>query len=158
MAYSEVSPAELSSKAYVELAQLELGKRQKAEAFSELCDYLLAPRSAYGGTVGISRLDDFRSFPLLRDAVGDNVQIRKFDRDKFLKEVEKYIRGLQAGVEGAKRGKIQEAKRFALAMADAAVSVEFANMYEGKDRVEFGDANENLLAGETKNSQSSAYN
>jgi hypothetical protein len=127
------NPIDLSADAFLELEELRQRQRTDAPAFLALCQYMQTPSPTFQGRESISMLADARSFPVLRDSMGSS---RKDFRTlaEFRDVISNYLSDLKIGVETKNNSKIDEAKRFALALNESMISKEMNKIYQRRER------------------------
>jgi hypothetical protein len=127
-----LNPTDLSLEAALELEELKQRVRADAPALNELFRLIRTPLPAFAGK-SISMLADARAYPLLRDSMPPT-RIRKSDDFETL--IEQYLKDLEDGVARADLEKIDEAKKFCLALNTHFLAKEMGEFYarrEGQD-------------------------
>ena len=130
-----LNPIDLSADAILELEELRQGKRTDAPQVTALFDYLRTPAPAplFQGQGSISMLADVRSHALLRASVGPGLTRTATSAD-FQKQVELYLQNLEKGVAERRLAKINEAKRFCVALNVNLLSRKLDEIYRRRER------------------------
>jgi hypothetical protein len=124
------NPADLSLEAALELEEVKQHIRVDSPALSALLHFIRTPLPAFNGE-SISMLADARAYPLLRDSI----HIESGARD-FRKIIEQYLNDLEDGVARADLKKIDEAKRFCIALNTQILAKDMGEFFarrEGQD-------------------------
>lgn len=127
-----INPIALGAEAILELEELKRGDRSAAPSLHKLFYYLRTPLPAFQGQ-GVSMLDDVRSYVLFRDALAPTAPKTK-DLSEFKKAVDRYLDGLEAGVNAADVDMIAEAKRFCLAFNENLLAKQMKDIYGRRER------------------------
>ncbi|WP_442753337.1 hypothetical protein ACNHKD_09995 [Methylocystis sp. JAN1] len=125
-----LSPIDLSIEAALELEEMRQKVRSDAPALIALFKYIRTPSTAFQGE-GVSMLADIRAYSLLRESAAMRKKPHTFV--EFKKYLEDYLLDLERGVEQAESKKVEEAKRFCLALNKAAVAKKMGDLYARRE-------------------------
>jgi hypothetical protein len=128
------NPIDLSAEAALELEEFKQGVRSDVKALSDLFSFLRTPGPSFTGA-SVSMLADIRSYTLLRDSVG-SIPKKSITFDEFMREIDSYLRSLEAGVAAGNEEKIEEAKRFCLSFNSNLVTKEMSEIYARRERTD----------------------
>jgi hypothetical protein len=129
-----LNPTDLSLEAALELEEMKQHVRADAPALNALFRLIRTPLPAFNNGISISMLADARAYPLLRDSTC--IKSRGHKTGDFTKKIERYLEDLEDGVARADLTKIDEAKRFCLALNTHTLAKEMGEFYarrEGQD-------------------------
>jgi hypothetical protein len=126
-----LNSADLSLEAALELEELKQHIRDDAPALYALFRLIRTPLPAYNGE-SVSMLADARAYPVLRDSTRSADTVR--DYGDFKTFFERYLNELEDGVSRADLDKIDEAKRFCLALNTQVIAKEMGEFYTRRER------------------------
>ena len=132
------NPIDLSAEAVLELEEFEQHERSDVPAMRKLFDLLRTPSPApsFKGNSSISMLADIRSYAVLRDALPQRSPKTNTSRQEFTEVVERYLKDLEVGVAGGNKAKLDEAKRFCLALNENLLSKRMQEVYLRRERAD----------------------
>ena len=134
------NPIDLSAEAVLELEELRQGQRQSAPAMNRLFDFLRTPPSStpsFNGRDSVSMLADVRAYAVVRDALPPRqLKTSAFNRAEFVATVEKYLSDLEEGVGAGSKTKLEEAKRFCLALNENLLLKRTHEIYLRRERAD----------------------
>jgi hypothetical protein len=126
------SPADLSLEAALELEEVKQHIRQDAPSLNALFRLISTPLPAFDNGQSVSMLADARAYPLLRDSTRFKIPAR--NAQEFMKVIQEYLTSLEEGVARVDLNKIEEAKRFCLALNAQVLAKEMGEFYARRER------------------------
>jgi hypothetical protein len=133
------NPIDLSAEAALELEELKQNVRSDAPAMRELFDLLRTPSRApsFNGNSSISMLADIRSYAVLRDALPAQRSVKSNkNRQEFIDAVMNYLKELEVGVADRNKAKLDEAKRFCVALNENLLAKRMQEIYLRRERAD----------------------
>jgi len=132
------NPIDLSAEAVLQLEEYKQRERSDVRAMEELFSLLRTPRPApsFKGHNSISMLADIRSYAVLRDALPHRPPKPNRSLQEFTELVERYLKELEEGVAARNKGKIEDAKRFCLALNENLISKRMQEVYLRRERAD----------------------
>jgi len=135
-----VNPIDLSAEAVLELEEFKQNERVDVPAMRQLFARLRTPTPAptFNGNSSISMLADIRSCAVLRDALPKSKRSTKGNMGlrEFREAVEQYLKDLEVGVAGGDKRKLDEAKRFCLALNENLLTKRMQEIYARRERAD----------------------
>jgi hypothetical protein len=130
------SPIDVSIEAALELQELKENLRPDAPALGSLFSLLRTPAPAFEkGENGICMLADVRSYALFKDSIGQvQPTLKAPDFRQFKAVIEKFLNDLERGVAARNHDKIDEAKRFCLALNTNLIARQMHEIYSRRER------------------------
>lgn len=127
-----LNPINLSVEAALELEELKQGERSDAPALKALFHVIRTPGPAFAGK-SVSMLADVRAYAIFRDSL-EAPRKKLSNLEEFRKWVEKYLNDLESGVAKRQVKKIDEAKRFCLALNTQMLAKQMSEIYSRRER------------------------
>src|ERR1700730_16536749 len=129
------NPLDVSIEAAVELDEVKQGIRKDVPALHALFELLRTPVPAFEGQQSVSMLADIRSYALFRDSLGQVNPKLTFSSHHELKSViEQLFEELERGIAAGDHDKIEDAKRFCLAINNNLVTKQMQVIYARRER------------------------
>lgn len=129
------NPVDLSVEAALELEELKQGERVDAPALNALFHFIRTPSPAFSGQ-SISMLADVRAYALFRDSLGGPSRTKAGNLEEFRDLIERYLNDLEMGVARRQEKKIEEAKRFCLALNTHMLAKQMTEVYSRRERTD----------------------
>jgi hypothetical protein len=130
----ELSPADVSMEAALQLEELKQGRRPEAPALHSLFDLLRKPSQGFSGQ-GISMLADVRAFTIFKESLGQVwPKAKTADHDQLTKFASEFLAELERGVADHNKDKIDQAKQFCLAFNTSLLAKHMSDIYARRER------------------------
>jgi hypothetical protein len=125
-----------SVEAALQLEELKQGARKDVPALEALFKLLVTPAPAFEkGESGMSMLADLRSYALFKESLRQvQPKLMAIDFREFKSVIEKYLKELEHGVAARNVDKIDEAKRFCLALNATLLARQMNEIYSRRER------------------------
>jgi hypothetical protein len=132
------NPIDLSAEAVLEIEEFKQNVRPDVPAMTELFNLLRTPSPAplFNGNGSVSMLADIRSYAILRDALPKRSTKPNKNLREFSELVEKYLKELEIGVAERNGSKLDEAKRFCIALNENLLSKRMHEIYLRRERAD----------------------
>ena len=114
----------------------------------ELFDLLRTPSHApsFNGNTSISMLADIRSYAVLRDALPPQRSVKSNKtRQEFIDAVMNYLMELEVGVADRNKAKLDEAKRFCVALNENLLAKRMQEIYLRRERADSRYVSHNFI-------------
>jgi hypothetical protein len=131
-----LNPIDTSLEAALQLEELQEGVRDDAPALQTLLTFLRTPAPAFAeGETGISMLADIRSYAIFKNFLGQvQPKFKATSFREFKAVIENYLNDLERGVFAREKNKIDDAKRFCLALNANLVVRKMNEIYSRRER------------------------
>ena len=136
--YELSNPIDLSLEAALELEELKQKIRLDAPALSAFFSILRKPAPPFEkGEGSICMLGDIRSYAMFRESMGQvQPKLSTGDFRQFRKEMERFLGDLEHGVALGSPEKIEQAKRFCLAVNSNMIARQMQEIYSRRERAD----------------------